>query len=477
MSDSDSVRAPASIPIVAPGQEYERPLRADLPQIEDRIHFRHPGYPAPFNKLFSLWRVERVPDSDQRGVHYTTALTACQIIANNAFDGYLAEQADGGGRVHAVPDSILMRSEYFFIVPDKPVYAIVPSFYEWKFPSTLPQIWRDAGASFGTGSSRCVVTGRFTVETAHLSPREARDWFANNGMAQYDPHSPSDVDSANNTVPLDCSLHAAMDKRMWAFAPRHGNFTIQTIALPKGVLWEHLCEFVHEYHGRNMVNRGRVEFLFARFAWTVLILVKNFLLLPRPKTLLARHCIWDDGELRQEEQEMAYKEINELFGGGGSKAASPRPPKRSRTASVQGIGDNDSDGNQNDSSEGLEEDDTRSWKRQRLLDRDWSEKIWDEPPRYERIWGDEILIDDEPRGRTETREDGVRHRKRRVLTSHVSPSGSIPSLADTETVSGASVTSVASSPRASKSRSRPKCDVQGTLEVSDLYAEPKPQTT
>lgn len=37
-----------------------RSQRASLPQVDNRIRFRHPGYESPFNKLFALWRVERV---------------------------------------------------------------------------------------------------------------------------------------------------------------------------------------------------------------------------------------------------------------------------------------------------------------------------------------------------------------------------------------------------------------------------------
>jgi hypothetical protein len=46
-------------------------------------------------------------------VHYLTALNACQIVANNAFDGYLVEQANGP-RVAADNDSILIQHQYFF---------------------------------------------------------------------------------------------------------------------------------------------------------------------------------------------------------------------------------------------------------------------------------------------------------------------------------------------------------------------------
>ena len=54
-----------------------------------RILFLHPGYPAPGNKLLSLLRVDTTTDPTTFGIYHRTALLACQIIANNAFDGYL----------------------------------------------------------------------------------------------------------------------------------------------------------------------------------------------------------------------------------------------------------------------------------------------------------------------------------------------------------------------------------------------------
>ncbi|ROV93244.1 hypothetical protein VPNG_09569 [Cytospora leucostoma] len=331
---------------VQPGEDYTPPMRAALPQIDLFVAFRHPGYAAPLNMLFNLPRVERAGVGDQWGVHYATALTACQIIADNASDGYLAERADGQGRrldSASDPDTILLKSEYFFIVPNKPIYAVVPSFQEWRFPATLPRVWREAGAAFcpaspGAGPApRCAITGRFTVESAHLSPREDYAWFANNAMASYDSSSVGDIDSASNRVYLDCSLRDAMDKRIWAFAPRRGRFAVQTIAFSRDLAYEHFCEFVHEYHGRNMTNSGRVEYIFARFAWAVLYLVRNFLLLPRQQTLLARFRIWGDGVLQEKEEYLPPTEIDRLFGGGGSRSAGSW--KRTRTTSSESVVD------------------------------------------------------------------------------------------------------------------------------------------
>ncbi|KUI66624.1 hypothetical protein VM1G_02541 [Cytospora mali] len=476
--DSASISAAvpsAEAPLrVQPGEDYTPPLRAALPQIDAFVAFRHPGYAAPLNMLFNLPRVERAGARDQWGVHYATALTACQIIANNSLDGYLAECADGQGRLDEAsdPDTILLKSEYFFIVPSKPIYAVVPSFQEWRFPDILPRVWREAGAAFrpafrGTGPGpRCAITGRFTVESAHLSPKEDYAWFSNNAMASYDSSSVGDINSASNRVYLDCSLHDAMDKRIWAFAPRHGRFVVQTIAFSRNLAYEHFCEFVHEYHGRNMTNSGRVEYIFARFAWAVLYLVKTFLLLPRQQTLLARFRIWEDGALQEKEEYLAPREINQLFGGGGSRSASSR--KRNRTTSSQsavdegqrvdskvdwGLEPNWNEGSHHDDQHDDGCDDDRHIG-------EWCEHVERadaDPTGVEAQWDDQVF--NEPRSpvrvrrktreKDENEEDEVeqkegRNSKRRRLDTGVALD-STPSLANTGTFSNES-SSIASSP-------------------------------
>lgn len=265
-------------------------------------------------------------------MHFLTALTACQIIANNAFDGYLVAEKPEGPRIVAEDDSILTHGQYFFVVPDRPQYPIVPSFQEWQFPKTLPQAWQEAAqvtldgdapvSSDTRGEQRCAVIGRFIVEVAHLSPKEEETWFINNTMTVYDSHSASSPsDCPSNQILLDCSLHRAMDQRLWAFAPRRKRFAVQTICLPESYTHNMQSEFVHDYHGRHLHATGMLrtepEYLFARFAWAVLYLVKSFVLMGRKKTSLARYRVWDDGVARVKEQGMEAKEVDMLYGGGG----------------------------------------------------------------------------------------------------------------------------------------------------------------
>ncbi|KAK3364492.1 hypothetical protein B0T25DRAFT_598678 [Lasiosphaeria hispida] len=87
------------------------PYRALPPPSEElrsrsRINFLHPGYQNKF--LLMLSRVDFGPANAGgtriTGVHHGTALVACQIIANNAFDGRLAEDANGQRLVDALLD-------------------------------------------------------------------------------------------------------------------------------------------------------------------------------------------------------------------------------------------------------------------------------------------------------------------------------------------------------------------------------------
>jgi len=51
------------------------------------ISFRHPGYQT-WDVLLVLPHVDtHASEPDKFGVHHATALLACQIIGNNAFDG------------------------------------------------------------------------------------------------------------------------------------------------------------------------------------------------------------------------------------------------------------------------------------------------------------------------------------------------------------------------------------------------------
>lgn len=90
--------------------------RPDSSPLKLTISFRHPGYDDPEDILLTLPRLDSHPQAESAGVHHGTALLACQIIANNALDGYLATDREGTDRVSIAPDGILLDDSYWFIV-------------------------------------------------------------------------------------------------------------------------------------------------------------------------------------------------------------------------------------------------------------------------------------------------------------------------------------------------------------------------
>jgi len=106
----------------------ESPLPPTELKSHGEIRFLHPGYPAPTNTLLYLPRVDPT-STDTFGVHYGTALIACQIIANNAFDGRLALDEKCQQLVDASLDSVLTADVYYFFVGDDPSMCISFSFF------------------------------------------------------------------------------------------------------------------------------------------------------------------------------------------------------------------------------------------------------------------------------------------------------------------------------------------------------------
>lgn len=140
----------------------------------DAIRFRHPGYPRPANTLLRLPRVDSASSRQLSilGVHHRTALVACQVVANNAFNGRLFFDADGRRSVEeSIPlDGVLQDSDYWFFVDGEgnvacklsdpsprsvkltaktcfeDRYPVVPSFEDWQFPhDRIPEVWRKPG--------------------------------------------------------------------------------------------------------------------------------------------------------------------------------------------------------------------------------------------------------------------------------------------------------------------------------------------
>lgn len=198
------------------------------------ISFRHPAYADSDDVLFKLPRLDGTEHGPATGVHHRTALRACQIVANNAFHGYLATDPDGQQAVTVALDGILTEDSYWLIVErrdgdgdveqrqGRDVYPIVPTFEDWQFPHDdfLSLGWDDADAdttappdtdatpppdtpptplhpdpvlpvaTFAVARpkfSRCVLSNcSYPITKAHLVSSANTRWFRVNSMKHYE---------------------------------------------------------------------------------------------------------------------------------------------------------------------------------------------------------------------------------------------------------------------------------------------------
>ncbi|KAM0809738.1 putative HNH nuclease domain-containing protein [Seiridium cardinale] len=361
------------------------------------VSFCHPDYQHPHDILFRLPRLDRYStaassgaslgttpaartvnaNATSRGVHFATALLACQIVANNAFDGYLA--TDSQGRERVIPDSpdyVLVESKYWFFSSQRetgdsdagqpttlptrpgtapaattaprralrPPYAIVPSFQDWQFPhDSLPEEWRvpiTSDDSSSTTNRRCVVTNRaWPIHGAHLIPSAEERWYINNGMPQYGMHQ--NIDEAANKIDLRDDLHHAFDDHMFAIVPKQGRRVVHVLSAPTLSKLEYAAEFHNRpiFESAPTIRDSPPEFLFARFARAVLMLVKPFVAQAALSRRVARYKQDVGGQEAGEGYEgggmfsiqedwMSPQALKEQYGGGGTRSASPSKRKR-----------------------------------------------------------------------------------------------------------------------------------------------------
>ncbi|KAK0658086.1 hypothetical protein B0T16DRAFT_426038 [Cercophora newfieldiana] len=318
---------------------------------EDKIAFLHPGYSAPRNQLFSLPRVDAVDGDAGRkyGVHHLTALTACQIVANNAFgQGRLCTDAKGLHPAAEPMDGVLTAPQYYFVLDDDDHYPVVPSFQDWEFPhDKFPAAWWPAPSATQhegthTPSSppvttrHCVVTNSGLASTlAHLVPKEHEPWFALNAMSRYGT-GVRGIDDDSNSVPMRADIHKCFDDRMFAIVPKPDGdnnglrYAVHTVD-------EGGTEFRDLHHNtaiQNIAGMSR-EYAFARFAWCMLMRVKSFLTQRVPRHLV-RFGLFDGPEPEAKTEDMKWEDIDSLYGGGKSRSSSPRKRKLGRDEDEDG---------------------------------------------------------------------------------------------------------------------------------------------
>lgn len=296
--------------------------------VDDQIRFYHPGYPKPLNLLFCLPRVDYSPADNIYGVHHLTALTACQILANNTFEkGKLAKDDEGK---EFVDGEYLVQRDYWFFVDGDARYPIVPSFKDWEFPHDRLPSWWAPTHSQAVPSRRCAVTNTIYAPTlAHIVPKEEQQWFNKNGMGLYGGGSRT-LDDTHNFIPLKADLYVCFDQKVFAMVPKSmrgldGEVSNRYVL---HVFDGRESEFAALYQNRPIENlsSGSREYLFTRFAWAVFSLIKPFLTsgvgrrITRFRVRAASED--DEGEELQAEMQTVFldsKKLEDLYGGRGHR--------------------------------------------------------------------------------------------------------------------------------------------------------------
>lgn len=285
-----------------------------------------------------------LPRSDQSeegyGVHHGTALVACQIIGNNAFNkSRLALDQKGEHPVNLPFDDVLTHGEYYFVV-DGPYsmeepYPVVASFQDWacpgqhQIPATWPYLTRNYDPS--PGQEVCGITRyRTPLEGAHLVPKEQGYWYILNGMSAHSSYSFADINHGANIVPLRKDIHSLFDARAFGIVPKNGVYVSHIFSQKADQYWP-------DYHHVRVTSLDKEarSYLFARFAWTILFHVKKFVTANESRIIVQVTAKKRGDTPRPQVTRLSGAVLYEKYIGGGSResavAEGKKPPKRSRT--------------------------------------------------------------------------------------------------------------------------------------------------
>ena len=337
------------------------------------IEFLHPHCGGP-SALFRLPKLDST--SSVSGVHYRTALLACQIVANNAFDGYLATDRNGEARVAMGDDDLLTRERYWFIADaDNPRddYPVLPRFEDWLFPhdefqrlqwqppkapgqdqvqppfdqpAPPPRPSTDLMYTTSAKTRRCIVSNvSYMVQSSHIIPLASEPWFSRNYMEKFNQDTLG-IHNPFNLADMREDLHNAWDRHMFTLVPKHSEVVVHVLQCPGDYGTR---EFATQWHNVPVRKAGldevAHEYLFAKFAQAIFALLKPFITRGFSRRVTRLDAYADaDGEASVDR--LGGGVLRKGYGGGAIARSSHASSRRKRSYSQATSGD--SDGAQDD---------------------------------------------------------------------------------------------------------------------------------
>jgi hypothetical protein len=186
------------------------------------------------------------------------------------------------------------------------------------------------------------------LEDAHLVPKEQVRWYNNNAMDQYGS-GVGDIDNSNNVVPLRADMHRCFDKRWLTFVPKVAQRNTGVAQFVTHILMDDAAELWPTYHNVLIPSLGPYSsmYLFAHFAWAILLRVKPFITRGFPRHVI-RAQVNNDGKMEHTTEVLSGSQLIALYSGGGSFDPPPQStPKKKNRGSAEDE-DNESSGEETD---------------------------------------------------------------------------------------------------------------------------------
>lgn len=150
------------------------------------------------------------------------------------------------------------------------------------------------------------------------------------------------INNTANLIALTPGFHRAFDNRWFLIAPKiggsHGSeqgstnspqYVSHILSLEAKELWPAYHNTLVQY-----LHPDARPYLFARFAWSILFLIKGFVTDGDVSRNVKRiQSYAEDGSIVQQEEFLSGSQLSMNYGGGGSKSATPRK-RRTGTGSA-----------------------------------------------------------------------------------------------------------------------------------------------
>lgn len=172
---------------------------------------------------------------------------------------------------------------------------------------------------------------------------DENEWYENNSMDDY-ADGLGGVNNESNLVLLRPDIHKSFDNRWLVMVPKTADAqgtTGPSLDFVAHIIHKRATELWAPYHNVTVqyLDKSCEPYLFARFAWAILLYVKRFVTSGPRKVIRLHVSTTESGgkQLEYKEEFLTKLELDGMYGDGGSSAATSKSSKKrkSGTASQQ----------------------------------------------------------------------------------------------------------------------------------------------